>query len=333
MKNSQKFDLRKFLNENKISTGTHKSKNLIVEDFKNLMPEAGGTQDDKYVHIGYGKYKEKGKEKDTNAPTFTKDDSGKYIPAGDSKDGGQDGGEEQPKVNIFDKPEPKKSPPPNKSGESNPNSTAAKKVRAGNSTKVKGTGGNVLYSDDTAKHMKLHNQVGEGSVWNDSGFETNIDDIIANIPKEFYENGGGIHTVKTKSPVGANLVQKSADILKKHPNAKKIQVKKMERGQEVLVDAYIVDAPTEEFQTNTANVIIRPSNADYMDDSVKSDKYVQRDLKNGKSFSVLTAFPGDPNVPASSEWGDSGHAIIIPNGGKDANKENWVDSTGDSNNP
>ena len=28
--------------------------------------------DDKYVHIGYGKYKEKGKEKDSNAPTFKK---------------------------------------------------------------------------------------------------------------------------------------------------------------------------------------------------------------------------------------------------------------------
>ncbi len=117
MKNSQKFDLRKFLNENKITTGTHKSKDLLIEDFGNLMPEAGGTQDDKYIHIGYGKYKEKGKEKDSNAQTFTKDDNGKYKPAG-GKDG-ENSGEEKPKVNIFDKPkeEPKSEPTSNDSSE------------------------------------------------------------------------------------------------------------------------------------------------------------------------------------------------------------------------
>jgi hypothetical protein len=37
-------------------------------------------EDEKYTHIGYGKYKLKGREKDNNSPTFTKDDSGKYIP-------------------------------------------------------------------------------------------------------------------------------------------------------------------------------------------------------------------------------------------------------------
>lgn len=31
MKNSEKFDLRKFLKENKIKTGTYKSKDFMVE--------------------------------------------------------------------------------------------------------------------------------------------------------------------------------------------------------------------------------------------------------------------------------------------------------------
>ena len=107
MKNSQKFDLRKFLNENKISTGTHKSKNLIVEDFGNLMPEAGGTDDDKYTHQSKGVFVKKGDEKNPDAEKFSRDDNGAYKSI---DGGGEEGGEDKPKVNIFDKPkqEPKK---------------------------------------------------------------------------------------------------------------------------------------------------------------------------------------------------------------------------------
>ncbi len=52
-------------------------------------------ESDKYTHIGYGKYREKGKEKDKDAQTFKKTDSGKFEPAG-----GDAGGEK-------DKPKPK----------------------------------------------------------------------------------------------------------------------------------------------------------------------------------------------------------------------------------
>ena len=52
-------------------------------------------ESDKYTHIGYGRYKEKGKEKDKDAETFKKTDSGKFEPFGD-KEGGE-----------KDKPEPK----------------------------------------------------------------------------------------------------------------------------------------------------------------------------------------------------------------------------------
>jgi hypothetical protein len=36
--------------------------------------------DEKYISIGFGKYKEKGKEKQSDSPTFKKDDNGKYVP-------------------------------------------------------------------------------------------------------------------------------------------------------------------------------------------------------------------------------------------------------------
>jgi hypothetical protein len=68
------------------------------------------AEEDKYVSIGFGKYKEKGKEKDPNSPTFKKDDGGKFIPTKSDKGGkGSEPKKTAPKVNIFDKPntEPK----------------------------------------------------------------------------------------------------------------------------------------------------------------------------------------------------------------------------------
>ena len=56
-------------------------KSQLKELIRNSIREIVSEEDsDKYTHIGYGKYKEKGKEKDDKAPTFKKDDSGKYTP-------------------------------------------------------------------------------------------------------------------------------------------------------------------------------------------------------------------------------------------------------------
>ena len=98
---------------------------------KNLLSEA------EYTHIGYGKYKEKGKEKDSNAPTFKKDDNGKFTPisahAAAAKD--SDAKKDTPKVNIFDKPkeEPKKDKPksePKKLRQGNPQVNKATLAKA-----------------------------------------------------------------------------------------------------------------------------------------------------------------------------------------------------------
>jgi hypothetical protein len=67
-------------------------------------------ENDNFVSIGFGRYKQKGKEKDPNAPTFKKDDAGKFVQT--KSDKGSKGSEPKktaPKVNIFDKPaaEPK----------------------------------------------------------------------------------------------------------------------------------------------------------------------------------------------------------------------------------
>ena len=59
------------------------------EIIRQVIREA--DESDKYTHIGYGKYKEKGKEKDKDAETFKKTDSGKFEPFG-----GEKGGKEKP---------------------------------------------------------------------------------------------------------------------------------------------------------------------------------------------------------------------------------------------
>ena len=62
----------------------------LLSDYSDLLDslfESDG-EDDKYVHVGYGKYKEKSKKDVEGAPLFTKDDSGKYSPIeGDDKGG------------------------------------------------------------------------------------------------------------------------------------------------------------------------------------------------------------------------------------------------------
>ena len=52
-------------------------KELVKQSIYDTISEADS---DKYTHIGYGKYKEKGSEKDSDAPTFKKTDSGKFVP-------------------------------------------------------------------------------------------------------------------------------------------------------------------------------------------------------------------------------------------------------------
>ena len=50
------------------------------------------ADDDRYVSIGYGRYKEKGKEEDDNAEVYVKTDSGKFVKSSD-QESDDDGGE------------------------------------------------------------------------------------------------------------------------------------------------------------------------------------------------------------------------------------------------
>ena len=66
---------------------------MNLSDIARKIMEA---DDDKYVSIGYGRYKLKGKEDDDNADVFTKTDSGQYVKSADQKSDDDKGGEEKP---------------------------------------------------------------------------------------------------------------------------------------------------------------------------------------------------------------------------------------------
>ena len=53
----------------------------VIDGFVNNL--IGESEDDKYVSIGYGRYKLNGKEKDSDADVYVKDDRGKYVKSSD----------------------------------------------------------------------------------------------------------------------------------------------------------------------------------------------------------------------------------------------------------
>ena len=222
-------------------------------------------------------------------------------------------------------------------GDTSAETSANVTEKPGDTKQIASAGGNnVLIAKRTEDHIARHNQPGEGSTFGKDINMADIQNAIKDIPEEFYEKGGGVHTT-TVPNAGHNLVQKSSDILKKYPDAEKVMINKQvgfdrEKKEPIMkaVPGYVVDADIDEFKTDQLSVVVRPSNGDYMDDELKNDPGVKQDLKGGKSHSVLTSFPGDPDVPPAGEWEDSDHAIIIPNGGKDADRSNWVTSDADS---
>jgi carbonic anhydrase/acetyltransferase-like protein (isoleucine patch superfamily) len=203
---------------------------------------------------------------------------------------------------------------------------------------MRAAGGNKVFMGNyTVKHLQTHAQPGKGSVFSGKIKPEDISAAINKIPAKFFEEGGGAFEIDVPN-AGSDLVQKSSDILKKYPNAKKITVPKQEgvvMGEDgkpkmgddgkpipkmVDVTAYVVDDGEDAFSTNKMTVVMRPANPQFMPEEAKKDEELSGALNDKKGFAVLTAFPGKKDVPKASEWGDE-YAIIVPNGGKGADAD------------
>ena len=166
--------------------------------------------------------------------------------------------------------------------------------------------GHVLLSQWAVKHITAHNDIGTGSV-----FARGIDErtLIKLIQKAPVKGQGGLYTMKA-SNVGYNLVLPIEKALQL-PNAVETTVQKEERGKKITVPAIQTSASLRDFSTNQISLVIRPSNSKFLPDDAKSVKAILSDVKSGRSYSLLTAFPGDPNIPPSSQWGGK-YAVILP---------------------
>jgi hypothetical protein len=58
-------------------------------------------------------------------------------------------------------------------------------------------------------------------------------------------------------------------------------------------------------------LVIRKSNPQFIPDDVKEDEEILNKLSDGKVYSLLTAFPGNPNIPRTSEWNGQ-YAVVEP---------------------
>ena len=48
-------------------------------------------------------------------------------------------------------------------------------------------------------------------------------------------------------------------------------------------------------------------------DEVKNDQEVKSAIEGGSCYAVLTAFPGNPDVPKASEWNGQ-YVVVLPKG-------------------
>ncbi len=317
----------------------------MVEFTKNLKPKGGGKEVTFTNQDNYDKAKKSGKY--VEPEDGDKEEPSGKLGAGDFERETDPERGEEPKAKRSDRykdvdtswhddpdavaAQGQQGMQPGQAEPTEPKGGTAKEITKDMKSIASSGGNNVLLAKGTADHIARHNKPGEGSVFSDDISMDDVQNAISEIPEEFYEKGGGVHTT-TVPNAGYNLVQKASDIKKDHPNAKKIMVKKQvgydrDKKEPIMkeVPAYIIDDDKEKFKTDQLSVVVRPSNPDFMDDEVKNNSDVKKDLDGKKSHSVLTSFPGDPDVPTADKWEESGHAIIIPNGGKDADKTNWVE--------
>ena len=233
---------------------------------------------------------------------------GKVSAGGDSKDAG----EKEPEK----KPETKSEPDSFELKSYEKGSGGAKEVE-----KLEMKDGNhLIVSAAAKKHISTHNEIGIGSVFSK---DIDIDKVLAKVLPNLNVKDikDGVYTIKSPG-AGYNLVL-PMDQAKKLSGAEMTSVEKEERDGPIKVPAIKTTAPLSDFKTDILTLIIRPTNPDRLHPSLEKDKDTHNAIKAGKSFTLLASFPGDPNIPRASEWGDK-YAVILPpkeKGGKEPKRQ------------
>jgi hypothetical protein len=149
------------------------------------------------------------------------------------------------------------------------------------------------------KLADVHSKPGQGSI-----FAKPIDAVMKTVQqvvdgaKNVDQVANSTGTLTVSSPgIGYNLVLPIAQAMKL-PGAKQGEVEKVEGPSKVKVPSVTTTAPLTQFKSDKLTVIVRPKKDEA--GAVIPNEYI-----------VLSAFPGDPDIPRASEWGGK-FAVIIP---------------------
>ena len=175
----------------------------------------------------------------------------------------------------------------------------------------------ILVSDYAKKHIMTHNKIGVGSVFKTGISEDDIIKMVTDVSSKV-SGDGGAYELK-QSGIGYDLVlpMEKAKSLK---DAKEGEVEKQEGPNKVKVPSITTSQPASDFSTDRISLIIRKSNPQFLPDDVKKNEDINKKIEEGKCYSLLTAFPGNPDIPRASEWNGK-YAVIIPGSSKEV-KEN-----------
>ena len=146
----------------------------------------------------------------------------------------------------------------------------------------------------------VHTKPGQGSI-----FAKPIEDVLKltqdtlDKTKDIDKIANSTGTLTVKSPsIGYNLIL-PIEQAKKLSGAKESEVEKIEGPNKIKVPAITTTTPLTQFKSDELTIIVRPKKD--TTGTILPNEYI-----------ILSAFPGDPLIPRTSEWNGK-YAVIIPN--------------------
>jgi hypothetical protein len=176
--------------------------------------------------------------------------------------------------------------------------------------KISNTNGEiVLISDYIKNHIKEHNQFGMGSTFREGITDEEINSFVEEVIYENELGEGGLFELNIPN-VGFDLVLPYEEAINLDGAEESVTIKK-EGKNEIEVPLIKTSQSADDFKTNRLTLVIRKSNPQFLPDDVKEDEEILEKINDGKVYSLITAFPGNPNIPRVSEWNGE-YAIVVP---------------------
>ena len=166
----------------------------------------------------------------------------------------------------------------------------------------------IIVSDYVKNHIKEHNELGVGSIFKKGITDMEIINMVERIKNEVNPSQSA-YQIKVPG-IGYNLVLPYDEAMNLE-EAVESATEKKEGTNTITVPLVQTTQSLSDFSTDDLTFIVRPSNPQFLPDDVKMDPEVMKKIEEGKCYSLLSAFPGDPDIPKTSEWNGM-YAVVVP---------------------